>query len=257
MFDRKMLPNVGRHVYGLGGIALGLVGLTWGDFAAVWQPVPAEFPHRRTLAYITAICFLVAGLATQWRKTARSGLVVLSLLYLGAALLWVPRVVSYPRIFGTWAGVAEQLGIVAGGVAAYASLGQGNSDADLRVGELGRVLFGVCAVMFGLAHFSALPQTAEMVPHWIPPGQRFWAIATGVFHIMAGLAILTRVQAKVASRLETAMIIGFGVLVWAPSLVSDPKVHMVWAGNSVNLALVGAAWAVADWLNEPRGLRAL
>ena len=42
------------------------------------------------------------------------------------------------------------------------------------------------------------------------------------------------------------MIIIFGALVWAPSLFADPRVHFVWAGNAINLALIGAAWAVAD-----------
>ena len=49
--------DLGRPVYGLAAIALGIIGLVWGDFAAVWQPVPATAPHRKALAYIVAACF--------------------------------------------------------------------------------------------------------------------------------------------------------------------------------------------------------
>ncbi len=37
MSNRRALSNLGSHVYGLGAIALGLIGLVWGDFASVWQ----------------------------------------------------------------------------------------------------------------------------------------------------------------------------------------------------------------------------
>lgn len=81
-FGRAPL-DLGRHVYGLAAVALGIIGLIWGDFAAVWQPVDADFPHRRTLAYLVAICLLAAGFAVQWRRTAKGGLPVLALVRSG------------------------------------------------------------------------------------------------------------------------------------------------------------------------------
>jgi hypothetical protein len=50
-----------------------------------------------------------------------------------------------------------------------------------------------------------------------------------------------------AARLLTAMIAGFGLLVWLPALVASPKDHFVSCANAVNLALLGAAWVVGDW----------
>jgi hypothetical protein len=40
------MTNVGIRVYGLAAVALGTVGLVWGDFALVWQPVPAGIRGR-------------------------------------------------------------------------------------------------------------------------------------------------------------------------------------------------------------------
>ena len=92
----------------------------------------------------------------------------------------------------------------------------------------------------------ALKETAGMVPKWIPPGQRFWGIATGVAHLLAGLSIMTGVLADIASRLFTAMLIAFGILVWVPFLFTPADAHMVWGGNAINLALAGAAWIISD-----------
>jgi len=55
--------NLGTRVYGLAAIALGLIGLAWGDFAAVWQPVPDGMPGRTALAYGTALALIAGGVA--------------------------------------------------------------------------------------------------------------------------------------------------------------------------------------------------
>jgi len=246
MSDHKLLSNLGRHIYGLAAIALGIIGLVWGDFATVWQPVPDSVPHRTALAYIVAVCLLAAGAAIQWRRTARAGLLVLSFFYLVFACLWLRRVIGFPGMIGTWLGFAEQFALVLGGIIAYASLSPRHTMWKNRTPQIARCLFGLCAITFGLAHFLAVKETAGFVPSWIPLGQRFWAIATGAFHMLAGVAILTRIQDLLASRLFTVMLIGFGALVWAPIVFAHPTDHVSWAGNAINLAIAGAAWIVAD-----------
>lgn len=240
------MTNLGSRVYGIAAIVFGFVGLWWDDFAAVWQPVPDGIPGRRLFAYIAAVAFLAAGVAMQGRRTARVGSIVLMCLYSIFALFWLSRVIAYPHIFGTWSGTAEQLALVMGGLAIYASLDPQKEALAMRLALLSRITFGVCAVAFGIAHFVYPSETAAMVPRWIPPGQRMWAFTTGGAHLLAGLAIVSGVQALLAARLLTAMIIGFGVFVWAPQLFTLPETHMAWAGNAVNLALAGAAWAIAD-----------
>jgi uncharacterized membrane protein YphA (DoxX/SURF4 family) len=245
---RRVLSNAGIHVYGLGAIALGLVGLVWGDFAAVWQPVPATTPHRAALAYITAVLLLVGGAAVLGRRTAQAGVVVLAILYFIFALLWLPRVVGYPQIFATWGGFLELFSVVTAALVVYACLAQGDSAWADRTARIGRFLYGVCVLSFALDHFFALKETAKMVPAWIPPGQQFWAVGTGIFHLLAGIAILSGVLDVLASRLLTAMLIAFGALIWAPALFATPHEHFVWAANAINLALAGAAWVIADYV---------
>jgi uncharacterized membrane protein YphA (DoxX/SURF4 family) len=243
----------GVRVYGAAAIALGLIGLLWGDFASVWQPVPPEFPARRVLAYVAASLLLAGGLAVQWRRTARTSLPVLACVHLFASLFWLRRVIFYPQLIGTWLGFAEQFALVTAAGIAFVSLSPPRTAWDARIQHTGRVVFGLCAVIFGVAHFLSLAETIRMVPVWIAPGQRFWALATGVFHLLAGLAIVTGSQALLASRLLTAMILGFGALVWAPQLIAAPKSHLVWSGNGINLAVAGAVWIVADAMAARQG----
>lgn len=246
MPNRSSLSNAGIHVYGVAAIAIGLVGLVWADFANVWQPVPAGVPQRTALAYLVALCFLGAGLGTQRRRTAPAALLVLAVLYLASALLWLPRVIGFPRMIGTWSGLAEEVALMIAAVVACAAIVAPATPWAAPAHRIGRVVFGACVVLFGLAHFGALRETAAMVPKWIPPGQRFWAIFTGIAHLLAGIAIMTGVRALLAARLLTAMIVGFALLVWAPSFFSAPHQHITWAGNAINLAELGAAWIVAD-----------
>jgi uncharacterized membrane protein len=238
--------SLGSRVYGLAAIAVGLVGMVWGDFAAVWQPVPEDVPGRAALAYFVAALFLAGGAAVQWRRTAPWGALLLAALVVPFALLWAKRVIGFPGIFATWNGFCEQLALIAGAVAAYACLRPREAAGAARQALAGRLVFGLCLLAFGTAHFIYVAETAAMVPGWLPPGTRAWALMTGACHLLAGLALLSGVQALLAARLLTAMFVGFGLLVWLPQLFTAPHLHMAWAGNAINFALVGAAWSVAD-----------
>jgi uncharacterized membrane protein YphA (DoxX/SURF4 family) len=238
----------GWRVYGLGVMALGVVSLAWGDFDP-GQPVPKGFPDRTALAYAAAAFMLVAGAAIEWRRTAAWGAAALTGYYaLVVVILMNGRLVlAHYAEFGSYSGAAEQLAIAAAGLIVYAA--SAKIDATrARLTRLGQLAFGVCALLFGGAHFFYMNLTAPLVPKWLPPTQEFWAYATGVGHIAAGLAILTGVQARLAAILLTAMYASFTLLVHAPMLLADPSSRVNWSENALNLALIGAAWVVADSL---------
>lgn len=250
MLERKdALHDVGRLVYGLSGIALGILGLVWRDFAAVWQPLEnlgAGGARRATIACVFAGAFLLAGAATLWRRTAAMGFLGLASLHLISTLGWIPRVMGNPRIYGVWNGISEQLSLVAAGVVGFATLASLPYETKARTIQIGTIVFGICVVSFAFGHFTAIPETAGFVPKWVPGGQMFWAWATGVFHLLAGLAILSGVQAVLASRLLVVMMLGFGAFVWVPMLLAKSSEHFRWAGTAITLALAAAAWVVSD-----------
>lgn len=235
----------GRHVFGAAAIALGIIGLVSGDFAAVWQPVPEELPHYRDLAYGAAAIEVLAGLLLQARRTAPAGALLLAVLFSAFAYYWARRIVGFPELFATWSGFAEQLALVIAALGALA-LSFAQSPAGRAVLTAARLVFGLCLVAFGVAHFLYAKETAAMVPDWMPPGREEWALVTGALHVMAGLAFVSNVAALVAAQLVTAMFVGFGLFVWAPQILAHPESHLTWAGNAINLAFVGAAWVMTD-----------
>jgi uncharacterized membrane protein len=223
--------------------------LVWGDFGTNWHPVRATVPYRLELLYITGMALMSAGLAVQWRRTNRAGLIALGVLYLLAALLWLPRMIGFPELFGVWSGFAEQFSMVVAVVLTLAATraGEGTTSATMRGA---RFMFGLCVLAFGMAHFTALEETARMVPAWVPPGQRFWAIATGAAMFLAGMSLMAGILAVQAAWSFTALLMSFGVFVWAPRLFLAPHKHNTWAGNSINLAMAAGAWMVADVLTR-------
>jgi uncharacterized membrane protein YphA (DoxX/SURF4 family) len=253
MTAKKTPMTFGWRVYGLGVMALGMVCLARGDFDP-GQPVPKGFPVRPALAYAAAAFMVVAGAAVEWRRTAAWGAAALTAYYtLVVVILMNGRVVfAHYSEFGTYSGVAEQLAIAAGGLIVYAASAEIDAALAARLTRVGKLAFGVCALLFGGAHFVYMSLTAPLVPKWLPPAQEFWGYATGVGHIAAGVAILTGVQARLAAILLTAMLASFALLVHAPMLFADPSSRMNWSEGALNFAILGAAWVVADSLARPR-----
>jgi uncharacterized membrane protein YphA (DoxX/SURF4 family) len=249
----NMTVALGWRVYGLGVMALGLACLAFGAFDP-GQPVPANFPARTLLAYACGAFMVVAAAAVEWRRTAPWGAAAVTVYYtFFVVILMNGRLLlrGY-AVFGTYENIAEQLAIAAGGLIVYAGAARIDAALAARLTRLGRLAFGVCALIFGGAHFVYMNLTAPLVPKWLPPTQEFWGYATGVGFIAAGVAILTGVQARLAAILLTAMLVSFALLVHEPMLLADHSTHMNWTESAENLAVIGAAWVVADSLARPR-----
>jgi uncharacterized membrane protein YphA (DoxX/SURF4 family) len=253
MTAEKTAWAFGWRVYGLGVMAIGLASLAFGTFDP-GQPVPAHFPARIALAYAAAVFMVVAAAAVEWRRTTAWGSAALTVYYtLFVLILMDGRLLlrNY-AVYGAYENIAEQLGIAAGGLIVYATTARIDAALAARLTRLGRLAFGVCALVFGGAHFVYMNLTALLVPKWLPPSQEFWGYATGVCFVAAGVAILTGVQARLAAILLTAMLASFALLVHEPMLLADHASHGNWTESAVNLAEIGAAWVVADSLARPR-----
>jgi uncharacterized membrane protein len=252
MTAEKTTMAFGWRVYGLGVMALSMACLVFGDFDP-GQPVPKNFPARTALAYAAGAFMVVAAAAVEWRRTAAWGTAALTVYYaLFVVILMNGRLLLTDyAVFVTYENIAMQLAIAAGGLIIYATTARIDTALAARLTRLGRLAFGVCALVFGGAHFVYMNLTAPLVPKWLPPTQEFWGYATGVGFVAAAVAILTGVQARLAAILVTAMLASFALLVHIPMLLADHSIHMNWTESAVNLAVMGAAWVVADSLARP------
>jgi uncharacterized membrane protein YphA (DoxX/SURF4 family) len=245
-----MKLQLGRHVFGWAAIGFGVITLVWRNFST-WQQ---NVPHREILVYLFAAIELLGGAAMQWTKTARAGAVALGCLYSFFALTWVPRIVAEPLVYDLWGNFFEQFSIVSGALIAYAMLSPSDSRRAAKLARVGYGFFGICVISFTLEQLFYLKGTASFVPRWIPPGQMFWAVATTIAFALAAIALLSGRWALLASRLLTAMILGFGLLVWLPAPFAAPHQIISWSGNAQNTAILGAAWIVMDYLSVKQGL---
>ena len=234
--------SLGRPVFGVAALAFGLIALVWHGYNN-WHP-------PRYLIYAAAAALIFGGAAIPFRRTAKTGAVVLGAVYLVFALLCVPEIVAKPQIYNSWGNFFEQFSLVTGAAIVYSRLSSAWSRE--MVNRIGRILLGLCAASFTLEQAFYLGATANLVPKWLPPSQMFWAVATTVLFALAAVALLTNRMALLATRLLTMMLVFFGALVWVPVLLSDPHNHTNWSETVETFAIAGTAWILADLLGEYR-----
>jgi hypothetical protein len=234
--------NVGRQVFGGATLAVGLITLAWHDYN--------DWHQLRYVVYAASAAQIVGGAAIQFRRSAKTGALVLGAAYLLFALLCVPGIVAKPQIYNSWGNFFEQFSLVTGAAIVYARWSSAWSRETLS--RIGRMLLGICVASFTIEQAIYLHATADLVPKWLPPSQMFWAVTTTVLFALATLALLTNRIALLATRLLTMMLVIFGLLVWVPLLLSDLHNHTNWSETAETFAIAGAAWILADLLGEYR-----
>jgi uncharacterized membrane protein YphA (DoxX/SURF4 family) len=223
--------------YGAGALGLGIIGLVFASFALQWQPVPACIAQHGTLAIISAIILVLAGIATILRRTVTLGAIILASWYgLWVVALHAPIVLAKPSV-GSLLGVAEIFALTTAGL-------QLQYVRRLRTGPVlvwVRILFGLCPIVFGISHFVYADFTAQMVPGWIP-APLFWAYATGTAHLAAGIAIVAGIRVRLAATLLATMCGLFVLLLHLPRVIATPGSQLEWTMMFVALSITGAAW---------------
>lgn len=256
--------RISVSVFGVASAFAGVLDLVWGNFEPAHQPIQAwgdHIPGQTVLAYLVASCLIAAGTAVLFRRTTRPGALVLAIVYFAFAAFWLPRFYSAPHVLGIRfsvmvglvAGVAMQLILVAAAAIVEALASKADSRSLERATIIGRYIFGLGSVSFGLVHLSNIPATARMIPRWMPCGADFWTILTGIAFVLAGFAILARVLDVIAARLLALMLLSFDVLVLAPLPFAAPHSHVAWGSNAYNLAAVGAFWIFSELLAQQGG----
>jgi uncharacterized membrane protein len=230
---------------GLGGLALG-----YGDFAMVWQPVPAWLPARTAVAYASGVLLIFLGFGLLVPPVRKWAVRVLLPYLFFWALLKVPDVVSKPGIEASWLGLGELTLLLAGGWTLFAVLGEvaGESAFGFLAGERGvraaRYLFAISIVPIGLSHIVYVDATAGFVPHWLA-APRAWAYITGAGQIASGLGVLFGVLPRIAAWAEAGQITIYTLLVWLPALLTAAT-RLNRTTFAISWIFGAAAWVVAQ-----------
>jgi uncharacterized membrane protein YphA (DoxX/SURF4 family) len=237
----------GRYLFGLATFATGICALASHNYDQL-----AAVPHHAILANIVAAIEMLAGLAVLWTRTTQAGAVAIGAIYFIFSLLAVPLIIHEPLVYNNFGNFFEQFSYVAGALLLYACASPIAEPRNKRLAQIGYYSFALCIVSFALEQLFYLSATVTLVPKWLPPGQMFWAIATTVAFALAAIALLTGFKPLLASRLTTAMLVVFLLLVWLPALFAAPHDFANWSEALETLAIAASAWLVADYLAHHR-----
>ncbi len=240
-----------RAIFAIGLIAMGILGLAYGDFAMQWQPVPAGVPWHTGLAYLCAVLELVLGVALLVPRVTG---IALRVLVMYVALWWVllkiPGVVRAPRIEASWLSLGEIAVILAGAWTLFLSYGR--AEVDPKRLRHAAILFGLALVPIGLSHIFYPTETALLVPAWLP-FHRGWAYFTGAAQVAAGLGVLFSVWPALAATLEATALSIFTVLVWGPGVFGAHAGRLQWTALTMSSMITAGAWVVAASVTTRRG----
>jgi uncharacterized membrane protein YphA (DoxX/SURF4 family) len=256
MSDRDLCSRFGIYAYAFGSLTAGIFDLIWRDFDSAHQPIQAwgdHIPGVTIFACITGVWMIAGGIAILSPRSARAGGAMLAVIYFIFTIFWLPRFYTAPHYLGVtiavyigvFAGTATELIPFAAGLLIFASSAPGEL-SRVRILLSARWIFGVCSISFGLGHLLFTKDDTVYVPAWMPFGQGFWVIFTGVCFILAGLAILWAILDVLAARLLGLMLLVFNLTILPSFIFADPRGHAAWGGSAYNLAAAGSAWILAD-----------
>jgi len=248
------IVSVGHAVFAATMIALGIFGMTQADFTPTWAGVPKSVPVREALAYLCAFVSLMTGIGLLWRRAAVVAARVLLIYLLVWLLLFrVPNIFRAPTALVTWWALGDTAVMAAGAWVLYIWFaGDRDGRLSFATGDRGlctaRLLYGLALLPFGVAHFTNLKDTAALVPGWLP-WHVGWAYFTGCAFIVAGVAVLISVYARLAAVLSAFQLGLFTLLVWVPIVAAGPNAFQ-WSEFLDSWALTAGGWLVADSYRE-------
>jgi uncharacterized membrane protein len=244
------IVGLGHGLFALALVSLGILTLAYGDLAPIGQSLPAWIAWRETWIYGSALLALAAGAGLCFPRTALPSALTIGAYRAVSAAICAPPIFSKPLSVDAWYGFCEALTSLVGAWILY---------AILRWQSRAQVLFGLTCVFYGWSHFAYANYTASMVPTWLP-GPLGFAYFTGLGHIAAGIGIVVGILPRLAATLEAIMMSLFGLLVWVPSFLAQPRPQWAtppqnqWSELVVTLMLAASAWVVAASLrNRPWG----
>lgn len=115
---------------------------------------------------------------------------------------------------------------------------------DTRIITLGRILFGIPFVLFGLLHFIEAGDLEALVPGYIPGGT-FWVYVTGIVLLGGGSAIVINQYTRTAGYLIASLMFLFVIILHIPGLFDDATRPMALSNFLKDFALGGAALIMA------------
>jgi len=246
----ETLTKGGRFFFAASIAGFGMQYLTSAALAAP-APGPPWTPGSRLWAYVTGAFLIAVAVSIATKKSARVAAFLLgSMFFLRVLLIHGPRLAVNLHDPGPWTTTFEVLAmcgaalVLAGTLPVVQHSSQRWESAVDKTAVLGRFLFAISLVIFGIQHLMYARFVASLVPSWIP-GHLFWAYFTGAAFIAATMSIITGKSARLAATLLGLMFLLWVLLLHLPRVALSPHNGNEWTSAFVALAMCGGAFVLA------------
>ena len=245
-----------RVLFGAAMIALGITGLVNGDFALVWQHVPAQVPGRTVIAYVCAVIEVAFGLGLLWQRTLPwTCRLLFPYMVAWLVLLEVPDAMHALQVAGNW-GSIDEIAIITAGAWCLFALHAGMQRPGFAAGSGGirgvRWLLVVALLLIGVdVIVDAVKAGDKVMQPWLQvlPDPMAWACFTGVCSIATAAALLFGVWPRLAAMLEAAMLALISLVYWGPDLYTGRTASTAFI---ISFLITAGVWLVADTYRDVR-----
>jgi len=251
----EALRHFGRVCFAIGIGAFGVQYLLYGRYEGGLAPVPPWTPGGTIGAYVVGVFLVVSAFSIAARWNARFFAALLGLLFLLCMVFLHLQHFSDVIHNGRERTRALEPLSIAG--AAFVLTGISPSSAVLsswdkavaHLSKLGRHIFALPMIIFGVQHFLYTGFIATLIPGWIP-GHTFWVYFTGCGFIAAGACISTQILGRLAALSLGLMFLLWAVCLHAPRVIASPHNGDEWSSAFVALAFAGASFFIAKTIPD-------
>jgi len=239
------LSNIGRIFFGIAIAVMGFLTIYDHDFPYMLIPPNHTWiPGLAMVANISGVLLLLAGAAIFFKIKLRTiALLLGTVLLLIFCLYFIPyQLMVSPNYkqFGDWENAAKELALAGGALVIACCFNQNNESALTaflsKLIPLGRILFAITIISFGVDHYLFAQQAADYVPSWVP-WHLLWMYFTGTALLASGIAILFKIKTRLAATLLGSMILCWVILLHIPRIIVSPAAYIVSEVTSAVIAL--------------------
>lgn len=267
----KQLTKIGRFLYGIGMVALGIHQLIIKDFRSeILPPFPAWAHKYIVFPILTGVALILTGIIISGLIKIKPVRAKKICLYLGFCFLVLIITCHLPYILifspdkasrlDVWFGAGEELAycggafVMAGSFSESSFSGDGKNSFELLLEKLipiGRIFYSILILLFGCTHFVFTDFVSTMVPKWMG-APIFWTYFAGSALIGSSLAIIFKIWIKPIALLQSIMLFLFFIFFHVPDAIANPYVS---GGTEIVRAFVallfcGIALVIAS-TNDP------
>jgi len=146
----------------------------------------------------------------------------------------------YSFHFGLWTNPLKELALSGGAFVMAASFPEEKSlPGNKLLLLLGRILFSIMLIVFGIDHFLYTEFVAKLVPGWIP-GSVFWTYFGAVALIGSGVCIMLNIKINLVGILLGTMLFLWFIMLHIPRAIAEPNIEK---GNEITSVFQALAFS--------------